>query len=78
VFLAYIIYAGLKNLVVKPVPFYAAIRILIMAKHKKLHLPEKDCLVCGRPFTWRKKWEAVWDEVKYCSKRCRSERTTRS
>lgn len=20
---------------------------------------------------WRKKWENVWDEVKYCSDRCR-------
>nr|WP_232727952.1 DUF2256 domain-containing protein [Acidovorax sp. 69] len=26
------------------------------------------------PFTWRKKWEKVWDEVKYCSDRCRNER----
>ncbi|MFM8753701.1 MAG: DUF2256 domain-containing protein, partial [Phenylobacterium sp.] len=24
-----------------------------------------------RPFAWRKKWEKVWDEVKYCSERCR-------
>jgi len=23
------------------------------------------------PFDWRKKWEKVWDEVKYCSDRCR-------
>ncbi|MCA6329365.1 MAG: DUF2256 domain-containing protein, partial [Phenylobacterium sp.] len=23
------------------------------------------------PFAWRKKWEKVWDEVKYCSERCR-------
>ncbi|PPT74224.1 DUF2256 domain-containing protein [Xanthomonas arboricola pv. populi] len=28
---------------------------------------------CGRPFRWRKKWERVWDEVKYCSDRCRGE-----
>jgi len=38
---------------------------------KKQHLPEKICVVCDRPFTWRKKWEKVWDEVKYCSDRCR-------
>jgi hypothetical protein len=38
---------------------------------KKPHLPEKRCAACGRPFTWRKKWERVWDEVKYCSDRCR-------
>lgn len=42
-------------------------------KHvKKQHLPQKICVVCHRPFTWRKKWEAVWDEVKYCSDRCRA------
>jgi hypothetical protein len=39
---------------------------------KKGDLPTKTCLACGRPFTWRKKWERVWDEVKYCSDRCRS------
>jgi len=38
---------------------------------KKQHLPEKACATCGRPFAWRKKWERVWDEVKYCSDRCR-------
>ncbi|MBS1545272.1 MAG: DUF2256 domain-containing protein [Bacteroidetes bacterium] len=39
--------------------------------HKKSRLPRKTCIVCGRPFTWRKKWKKVWDEVKYCSDRCR-------
>ncbi len=38
---------------------------------KKEFLPQKICLVCNRPFTWRKKWEKVWDEVKYCSDKCR-------
>ncbi|MEM6649988.1 MAG: DUF2256 domain-containing protein [Pseudomonadota bacterium] len=37
----------------------------------KANLPQKNCVVCGRPFTWRKKWASVWDEVKYCSDRCR-------
>jgi len=41
---------------------------------KKQNLPEKICPVCQRPFTWRKKWAKVWDEVKYCSDRCRGER----
>nr|WP_233702410.1 DUF2256 domain-containing protein [Duffyella gerundensis] len=27
--------------------------------------------MCGLPFTWRKKWERCWDEVRYCSERCR-------
>ncbi|HAD12263.1 MAG TPA: DUF2256 domain-containing protein [Saprospirales bacterium] len=38
---------------------------------KKENLPQKACAVCGRPFSWRKKWEKVWNEVKYCSERCR-------
>ncbi|PLL13681.1 DUF2256 domain-containing protein [Tabrizicola sp. TH137] len=41
---------------------------------KKGDLPEKTCATCGRPFAWRKKWEKVWDEVRYCSDRCRAER----
>jgi hypothetical protein len=46
-----------------------------MAKQrKKSDLPTKVCLTCGRPFTWRKKWEACWEEVKYCSDRCRRHR----
>lgn len=40
----------------------------------KRDLPEKLCPVCGRLFTWRKKWERVWDEVRYCSDRCRRRR----
>ncbi|APU67410.1 DUF2256 domain-containing protein [Christiangramia flava] len=38
---------------------------------KKQHLPQKICPVCGKPFTWRKKWEKNWDEVTYCSEKCR-------
>ncbi|WGH74276.1 DUF2256 domain-containing protein [Tenacibaculum tangerinum] len=38
---------------------------------KKEHLPTKICVVCGLPFTWRKKWERHWEEVKYCSQKCR-------
>ncbi|MDC0267788.1 DUF2256 domain-containing protein [bacterium] len=37
---------------------------------KKCDLPRKTCPVCERTFTWRKKWEKVWKEVKYCSKGC--------
>ncbi|MGM9477988.1 DUF2256 domain-containing protein [Pedobacter sp. GSP4] len=39
---------------------------------KKENLPSKICAHCLRPFTWRKKWEKVWSEVKYCSDRCRN------
>ena len=38
---------------------------------KKSELPTKLCPVCNRPFTWRRKWAAVWDEVRYCSDACR-------
>jgi len=39
---------------------------------KKSQIPSKLCPICKRPFTWRKKWEKVWPEVKYCSKRCKA------
>lgn len=39
---------------------------------RKTDLPTKTCAVCGRPFTWRKKWARDWENVKYCSKRCRA------
>jgi hypothetical protein len=41
---------------------------------KKQNLPTKVCATCGRPFTWRKKWAKDWDEVRYCSDRCRIHR----
>ncbi|MBF2066825.1 MAG: DUF2256 domain-containing protein [Calothrix sp. C42_A2020_038] len=41
----------------------------------KSDLPTKICPVCGLTFTWRKKWEKNWDEVKYCSERCRRRRS---
>ncbi|MGQ9480645.1 DUF2256 domain-containing protein [Chloroflexus sp.] len=40
---------------------------------RKGQLPTKICTVCGRPFEWRKKWARCWDEVRYCSERCRRE-----
>ncbi|MES1926996.1 hypothetical protein T31B1_16803 [Salinisphaera sp. T31B1] len=39
---------------------------------KKADLPEKPCLYCGRPFTWRRKWARDWHAVRYCSKACRA------
>ncbi len=38
---------------------------------QKADLPVKTCARCGRPMVWRKAWEKVWDQVKYCSDRCR-------
>ncbi|MEO6537711.1 MAG: DUF2256 domain-containing protein [Ferruginibacter sp.] len=37
---------------------------------QKQHRPSKICLACKRPFTWRKKWTKVWNDVKYCSEKC--------
>ena len=41
---------------------------------KKSDLPTKVCVVCERPFSWRKKWERCWDEVQCCSKTCNAKR----
>ncbi|HSM28990.1 MAG TPA: DUF2256 domain-containing protein [Thioalkalivibrio sp.] len=38
---------------------------------KKSDLPEKICVTCGRPFSWRRKWRVDWASVRYCSERCR-------
>lgn len=38
---------------------------------RKGDLPTKICATCGRPFTWRRRWAKVWDEVRYCSDACR-------
>ncbi|MEC8537952.1 MAG: DUF2256 domain-containing protein [Bacteroidota bacterium] len=37
----------------------------------KKNLEFKICIVCELPFNWRKKWKRNWDDVKYCSERCR-------
>lgn len=41
---------------------------------KKQHLPSKICQTCERIFTWRKKWEKNWNDVKYCSDKCRTQK----
>ncbi|MGV2341879.1 MAG UNVERIFIED_CONTAM: DUF2256 domain-containing protein [Planctomycetaceae bacterium] len=41
---------------------------------RKSELPEKICCGCGRPFSWRKRWERNWNEVRFCSERCRRNR----
>ena len=38
---------------------------------KKENLPSKICITCKKPFSWRKKWQKVWDQVKYCSEKCK-------
>jgi len=41
---------------------------------RKGDLPQKLCRNCGLPFAWRKKWAKDWENVQYCSDRCRRER----
>ena len=36
-----------------------------------MNMPSKICLVCGRTFTWRRKYAHNWHEVRYCSSACR-------
>ena len=40
---------------------------------KKSELPEKRCAACGRTFVWRRKWARDWENVRWCSDRCRRE-----
>ncbi|PSU35725.1 DUF2256 domain-containing protein [Photobacterium lutimaris] len=44
---------------------------------KKSDLPQKICKVCSRPFNWRKKWQRCWDDVRYCSERCRRHKSAK-
>ncbi|MDJ0089804.1 DUF2256 domain-containing protein [Pantoea allii] len=43
-------------------------------KCNKQSLPVRYCKQCQKPMTWRKKWEKCWEEVQYCSERCRRQR----
>jgi hypothetical protein len=36
--------------------------------------PAKTCLRCGRDIEWRARWAHHWEEIRYCSKACRSHR----
>jgi hypothetical protein len=38
----------------------------------KENLPIKICIACNRPFQYRKKWKECWDDVKYCSNKCKN------
>ena len=38
----------------------------------------KTCARCGRRFSWRARWADCWEEVRYCSARCRGRRTSRT
>lgn len=36
----------------------------------------KTCAACGREFAWRRKWARDWEQVRYCSDRCRTRGAT--
>jgi len=36
----------------------------------------KICAGCGRGITWRKKWAACWDQVRFCSDACRKRKVS--
>ncbi|MGA1670514.1 MAG: DUF2256 domain-containing protein [Candidatus Nanopelagicaceae bacterium] len=42
-----------------------------VAKNKNGFSP-KTCERCGLPFEWRKKWARDWENVKYCSEKCKA------
>ncbi len=65
---------GLQVTKSHPMRFMQAKDSPLAKMRKKSDLPSKLCVVCARPFVWRKKWAKVWDEVRYCSDRCRDGR----
>ncbi len=50
------------------------LHLMLPAKLRKGQLPTKICLTCGRPFEYRKKWRANWENVKYCGEKCQRNR----
>jgi len=54
----------------KQVDTESTFRVFDMGRWKEA----KICVSCGRQFTWRKKWERCWSEVKTCSDRCKHQR----
>ncbi|MEX1236483.1 MAG: DUF2256 domain-containing protein [Roseovarius sp.] len=49
-------------------------REVAMKHRKKGDLPSKTCATCGLAFSWRKKWERDWENVRHCSEKCRRNR----
>jgi hypothetical protein len=37
---------------------------------------DKVCASCGRRFEWRRRWARSWEQVRYCSQRCRRRRVS--
>ena len=43
------------------------------AYQKSVDQPETFWEEQANTFVWRKKWQRCWDEVRYCSVRCKSD-----
>jgi hypothetical protein len=41
-------------------------------ERNRLESREKYCVVCGRRMLWRRRWRKEWENVRYCSRTCRS------
>ena len=67
-----------SNAVSDAIVYNLCIRMVWSLMHAKLNLPMKICVVCQRPFNWRRKWASCWEEVRYCSRRCRGMRRSRA
>lgn len=37
----------------------------------------KTCKCCGRTIEWRKKWQDCWQEIQFCSEKCRRSRRSK-
>jgi uncharacterized protein (TIGR00251 family) len=64
----------IEEMLLRNIPAVSSSKEEQPVRYTKSNLPSKLCATCGRPFNWRKKWERCWDEVRYCSDRCRNER----
>jgi hypothetical protein len=40
-------------------------------ERQRSRTPPRTCAVCGRRIEWRRAWADSWDQVRYCSHRCR-------
>ena len=46
-------------------------------KGNKAALPQKPCVQCARPMTWRRAWAKNWASVLVCSDACRANKTAK-
>jgi hypothetical protein len=47
-------------------------------KGNKAALPQKICAACGLPMVWRKNWAKNWEAIKFCSERCKRNKSPKA